>query len=401
MSSTTEQARVRAGIIVALLIAATTATAAVDPRLAPYLLRIEDGGPRDRVLNDMEAGLAAFEIGDLDSSAACFEDAIVNIESIYSESTGARQAQSLWFEEGRKEFKGEPYERVMAYFYRGLLHMMEGQGEDARATFTAGVAQDRFGAEEEYVFDFALMIFLQGWAARLRGDDVYARARWKEVAAILPAFVPPSPAANVLVVVETGRAPRKVADGVGHYQLKYRRGRDFQEAVVRLGAPFPAEALLAEDLFFQASTRGGRVFDGKLRAKAAHRQTASDIGMALGNEGSALSAVTTAGTSASNLAGAAQVLGSIALLYSSRVKPKADVRYWRTLPDTIHVFAIEADRASVDAMTAHYEDESGASVELPSVKVVRWIPGSPDQGIAWIRSRSALDVPLAPKGSDK
>ena len=47
------------------------------------------GGPRNRVLNQMRAGLAAFEAGADDIAAASFDDALNYIEAIYADNPTA------------------------------------------------------------------------------------------------------------------------------------------------------------------------------------------------------------------------------------------------------------------------------------------------------------------------
>ena len=39
----------------------------------------------------------------------------------------AKKARSYFSEESKKIFQGEPYERVMAYYYRGILYWMDGE----------------------------------------------------------------------------------------------------------------------------------------------------------------------------------------------------------------------------------------------------------------------------------
>ena len=39
----------------------------------------------------------------------------------------ARKARGYFHEESSKGFRGEPYERVMAYYYRGILYWMDGE----------------------------------------------------------------------------------------------------------------------------------------------------------------------------------------------------------------------------------------------------------------------------------
>ena len=55
----------------------------------------------------------------------------------------AREARGLFNEESVKTFRGEPYERVMAYYYRGILYWMDGEPDNARAAFRSAAVQDQ------------------------------------------------------------------------------------------------------------------------------------------------------------------------------------------------------------------------------------------------------------------
>ena len=90
------------------------------------------------VLNLMEIGAAAFHQGHYDLSKAALDRAIANIESVYADNEAAHRARSLWYEEGEKDFKGEPYERSMVFYYRGLLFLRDGDYGNARASSSPG-----------------------------------------------------------------------------------------------------------------------------------------------------------------------------------------------------------------------------------------------------------------------
>ena len=48
----------------------------------------------------------------------------------------------------------------MAYYYRGVLYLRDGDYENARASFKGGMLQDGFAEEEQNRSDFALLSFL-------------------------------------------------------------------------------------------------------------------------------------------------------------------------------------------------------------------------------------------------
>ena len=170
-------------------------------------------GQRNRVLNDMRLGLATFAMERNPLAETLFDDALQGIEAVYADNEEAKKSRKLFVKEQNKDFKGEPYERVMAYYYRGLLYMRAGDYENARASFKGGMLQDAFAEEEQYRADFALMPYLQGWAAHCSGNASLAAEDFKEFRDLNKDTPLPREHDTVLVLVETGAAPVKVSDG--------------------------------------------------------------------------------------------------------------------------------------------------------------------------------------------
>ncbi len=317
-------------------------------RLRPlYKLRLEEGR-RNEVLNSMQIGVAAMEAGENGLAEEAFDRALLRIEAIYAGSEEAAKARSLWFSEGAKDFKGDAYERSMAYYYRGLLYLWKGDFENARASFKGGILQDAFAEEKQYACDFALLIFLSGWASHQLGDRDKAGVAYAEVKKLRKDFKPPPWKSNLLLIAESGYGPRKVAAGEGFHEMRYRRGKGFRENRVlfrnRDGQEMPAYPM--EDIYWQATTRGGRAVDRILEGKAIFQKRTRQIGTTL----------TSAGAFTALLAGHNQMdgatlgvaaglgaLGAVSTIASINTRPHADVRYWKNLPDTVHVLTARAD----------------------------------------------------------
>src|SRR5882672_3923084 len=168
--------------------------------LHPHYAMVLVQGPRNEVLNHMRSGLAAYSLTELGAATQSFDRALQGIEAVYADNADAKKARQLFTRESYKDFKGEPYERAMAYYYRGLLYMREGDYQNARASFKGGVLQDAFAEEEQHRADFALLIFLEGWASHCAGDAGLARDSFAEVVKLKPDFTPPGPHDNVLVL---------------------------------------------------------------------------------------------------------------------------------------------------------------------------------------------------------
>ncbi len=323
-------------------------------------------GRRNEVLNLMEIGAQHFHEGRYTEAERAFDVVISEIESIYADNEAARRARSLWYEEAEKDFKGEPYERAMAFYYRGLLFLRSGDFDNARASFISGLIQDAFAEEEQHSADFALFLYLAGWAALQMGSPGLAEEHFEELRRFRPDFIDPDPEHNVLVVLETGTAPRKLADGVGHHELVYRRGRGFEEdraAFTYNGAT--VEAYPMEDIYFQASTRGGRPVDRIIEGQVQFKRTTGDFGTTLSSVSTnsvAQAWGAAAGGSAPGVLGGLTAISVGAMSLSAQANPRADTRYWERLPDTVHVMTFSADRGDPEQIiTAHFFDTSGRS----------------------------------------
>jgi len=356
----------------------------------PAFRRVIEGPANDRCLRLLEAALTSMDQGHYDLATRTFDEALTDIEAIYGTNANARRARSMWHNEGAKDYKGEPYERAMAYYYRGLLYLRDGEFDSARACFKAAVIQDAFAEEEQNRCDFALMLFLQGWACRGLGQEDLATEAFNEVRRLRPDFNPPPPQHNGLVIAETGTSPRKVADGVGHYQLKFRRGRGFLEkrAVAEMQATtLPLYPI--EDIYLQAATRGGRPVDCIVQGKAkfAHRTAAA--GTVLTDIGTAAMIASPALDSSVGTIGAALGLaGVVSQAVSISAKTRADTRYWRNLPDAVHVATFRMPPTSApETMSVRYLDEGGRPVL--GDQTAKFIRTGRTNGLIWVRSQSA------------
>lgn len=319
--------------------------------LQQYVTKLQAEGEQNRVLNQLEIGTRQLWAGDTVGAATAFDDAIEKIEMVYSGDPAVAKARSLWHEEGAKSFKGEPYERAMAYYYRGLVYLQKGDYENARAAFKQGQLQDAFAEEEQFQTDFALLLFLEAWASHLNGDAQLRDEALKYLKAMRPEFPGIEDGQDTLILVETGTAPRKLGDGSNHSYFVFRRGKGFKEnrAVIDLaGTEVPLYPM--EDIYYQATTRGGREIDKILMGKANFRQTAGGISDALANGSTVVSRMGASNTIAGIGAGLA-VVSAIAAFSS---KPKADTRTWLSLPDTIHVATISSKQRPAEKAVVRY-----------------------------------------------
>jgi len=361
------------------------------PSLLHYhYMRILREGRRNLVLNHMRAGLAAMELGEFDLAEESFDIALLNIESIYTDDENAAKARSLWYEEGRKDFKGEPYERAMAYYYRGLLYLRKGDYENARASFKGGLLQDAMAEQAIYQADFALLIFLEGWSSLMLGDWDMAEEAFQEVQKYRPDFVIPPRDHNVLLIAETGHGPQKIAVGRGGAALRFTQGYGFREDNVRFatgGTAFPGFPM--EDIFWQANTRGGRQVDHILAGKVQFQETNQAMGQTLTHLSLATLAMSPQfGDDAGIVAIVAGIIGLVGLgqqAVAERTQTRADTRYWENLPNRVHVATLNSTDRDQDLRVEFLKPNGRRIVNLDKETTITFVDDR--SGFAWVRPR--------------
>lgn len=342
-------------------------------------------GKRNLVLNHMRVGLAAMEAGRFDLASASFDLALGKIETIYADNEEAEKALSLWTKENIKDFKGEPYERAMAYYYRGLLYLVEGDYENARASFKGGMLQDAFAEDKQDRSDFASLAYLEGWASKCQGDEDLAKDSFVEAIGLNAALSAPKPDHNLLVIVETGQAPQKFSAGNSGEKLTFGRGRNSYGTKLKVGLAKETRIVgPAEDIFFQASTRGGRPVDSILAGKVNFKDNANTVGDGLLIAGTATLAAGNNRDTA--IAGAVIMLaGLIAKAAADAAKPDADIRAWDNLPNRVFLTSLTLSEGSASPV-ANVLDAAGNDFDLPI------IGGDDACKLSWGRNQSAFAI---------
>jgi tetratricopeptide (TPR) repeat protein len=293
---------------------------------------IAQGPARDKVLWQYRTAAAAMRKGEFELAKELLDDALLNLGGIVGDKS-ARQARSYFHGEDKKTFRGEPYERVMAYFYRGILYWMDGEPDNARACFRSALIQDTDTENNEYAADYALLEYLDGLATtKLGGDGSDAFKRAQAVARIVKP-PPYTPDANVLLFIEYGRGPTKYATGEYREQLRIRTTpTPVHNAVIKVDGR-QVKVGPYDDLDFQATTRGGRVMDHILANKAVFKSTTSTVGDAAIISGAVLATSQRGRNSAADEIGAGLIVaGLLSKIVSASTTPTADTRAWDNLP---------------------------------------------------------------------
>ena len=321
---------------------------------------ISEGPPRDKVLWQYRTASAAMRRGQFDIAKPLLDDALLTLGGVYGKDTEARKARGLFNKEARKTFIGEPYERSMAYFYRGVLYWRDGELDNARACFRSAEFEDSDAEKSEYKGDWVLPDYLDGLATtKLSGDGSDAFKRAKSVAKNinLPDY---NPQANVLFILEYGPGPEKYGGGQYDEQLRFRtRGSPVLSAQLKMDS-INLQVAPCDDLNFQATTRGGRVMDHVLANKAVFKGTTDTIGDAAIISGAILAGGRHGrrNSSADEVGAGLMLAGVASKLISAATTPEADVRAWDNLPQFISFASLKISPGE-HVVTVEFNDASG------------------------------------------
>lgn len=386
----------------ALLTAADSADAFASDKpeaLRPLYRSLFNDGTRNATLNDMRLGVAAMEIGDYARAEQSFDAALEQIETIYANNERAKQARSKFSKEAVKDFKGEPYERAMAYYYRGLLFLRAGDYENARASFLQGEYQTTVGEKEEYASSFPMLDYLAGWSSQCAGDTSRAQELYAVAQKSMPSLRAPSAGDNVLVVGELGSAPIKSAAGKHHELLQFEKANGDSETGVQFqlvadAANTALAAFEAGSVSYEATNRGGRAIQSILDGKAQFKSVTGAIGDAGAVIGTGVAEVGLLQND-SDMATVGLAVGLAGALFramADAAKPDADTRAWDNLPDSVHFSTVQrpAGAWQVSATYTGIEKHATASaLDAASGKC----------SLVWMRSKSALAVGEAAPGT--
>jgi hypothetical protein len=343
-------------ITIATLLLAGCATTPMAPRVPLTGDALIDGNaqlavalPKDRVLWEYRVAATAMRRGLFEEAREKLDDALAQAAANYGNvNSEAAKSRRMFRKESDKPFVGEPYERAMASFYRGIVYWSVGEPDNARALMRSAQLLDSDTQDKTYAGDYVLFDYLDGYASeKLGGDGSDALARSRASAKAQGRVTPPEydRKANVMLFVEYGRGPRKYAGGEYSEQLRFITDQSRARSAVLEVDGRTIKLPVYDDLNFQATSRGGRVMDHVLGNKAVFKGTTDTVGdVAL--VGAMVAASNTrrmdgsynrdAGNAALGLA----AVGLLSKLASSATTPEADTRAWDNLPQYLSFAAL-------------------------------------------------------------
>jgi len=377
-------------LLTAVVIALASAGCATTEKQQPVLTgdmmvdgpnAIAHGPARDKVLWQYRTAAAAMRRGQFDVAKRYLDDSLTTLQGIYGPDPNARKSRGYFHAEAKKTFIGEPYERSMAYIYRGILYRMDGEPDNARACFRSAEIEDSDAENHEFAGDWVLPDYLDGLASvKLAGDgsDALKRAQASAKSLKLPPY---DPKANVLFFFEFGPGPTKFASGKYAEELRFHTGpspvRSARFRVDSLNIPVAP----TDDVCFQATTRGGRVMDHILGNKAVFK-TATDIAGDVGIVGGAATLLAGGGRNATvNEVGAGLLaVGILSKIISSATTPEADIRAWDNLPHYLSFASLPLPPGSHSA-TVEFLDAYGQPMAFLTRTITFDVPPDKDKVI--------------------
>ena len=312
---------------------------------------------QDKNLWRLRVGLIALKQNQPAEAKALFDAAMPSAGQILQADASTRMAQSLFAPENVKGFHGEPYERAMGWFYRGLLYWIDGEPDNARACFRTAQLMDALAEKQQYRADWVLLDYLDGFISTKLGQDgstALERARTHADGTVLPDY---NSKANTFLFLQTGFGPVKKSGGDVGEALVYDGGHSDVARVRITVAGQTVEAPIYDNLTTQASTRGSRAMDLVLTRKA----NVKKIGDTVGDVGTVPGVVLVEYDETRDAGLALLGVGLVGKFIGNSVEPRADTRTWNNLPQHLSFAALQLPVGEYTA-TVEFLNASGAAL---------------------------------------
>lgn len=333
---------------------------------------------KDYALWKNQLGSAYLAKGDSEKALGAFLDAFYLMNNVTAFKELERGATSLVGAESNKAYKGDPYEKMYNSFYTGLLLLRKGDLENARAAFKNSILSDSDSEGDQYKSDEPLLYLFNSRVERLLGNDSLSDDLFKQA---VDAFLKSSPLTqdvfepemayvgqdptvaegplknfikrdyNVFIIIESGKGPVKGRSGqYGEKAFFWGEDTTIQEVGINIDGQNVSEKPLVADVYYQATTRGGRKMDSILKGKAQFKddaaQTANTMLEASNNmlqQGNQVRA-SNPYADTTGYAAAAGIMAFISMgsaIMSVATNPAADIRHWSLMPNKMWVYCIK------------------------------------------------------------
>ena len=318
---------------------------------------IAKASAQDKNLYRLITALHALKLGQTKVARELFDEAMPSAGQILKADASTRMAKSLFSPENVKGFHGEPFERAMGWFYRGMIYWMDGESENARACFRTAQLMDALAEKAKYRADWVILDYLDGFITTKLGKDgteALKRAQSNAGKNKLPDY---DKNANVLFVLQTGFGPVKKSGGDVGEELIYDGGYSGTQSIRITVKDQQVTAPIFDNLTHQASTRGNRAMDLILARKATVKKTADTIG-----DIGTIPGVVLMDFEDTQEAGLALLgVGLIGKFIGGSVEPQADTRTWNNLPQHLSFASLQLPAGKHQAII-QFLDASGTAL---------------------------------------
>ncbi len=323
--------------------------AQAEQALAPLIAKPS----KNYVLNNCQYGSCALAAGNLPQAEAAFLNA-QRIMSTVNTNTGSRVLGAVVVFEGVKVWKGQPFERAMAYYYLGLIFLIKGEYHNARAAFQNSLFRLRAYANSSHHLpaaqryariesNFVLGYFGLGVCYLKLGRQDLAKANFVRAEDLDPLITPIiqkmyRPETNALIFVDWGAGPKRRAAGAYGQQTVFTPTPQEAGPIPPISAwdnGHPIQGVENSDMvdtLALAQDKRWLTMDTIREAKAV-------IGTGMMAGGTAVAA-NSGGHSTQTWTGLG-IAGLGALVAASS---HSDTRYWRMLPRTVYVIPASLSR---------------------------------------------------------
>ncbi|MDP2928057.1 MAG: hypothetical protein Q8N80_04605 [Candidatus Omnitrophota bacterium] len=330
------------------------------------------GDPYEKVFNSFYVGILLYADNDLENALAAFKNGILcdsdvtgklyksDVALMYLMATRLellQKNQSMaddFFKQATEAFYlSHPDNRLLVSQKQGLLDDLDKKQKELLEKETKANIK-----LEQVINTLKAEIGKLEADIKLAGDKIEENNR-KIAINNLKDFI--NPDNNTLICVETGRGP-----------LKYQIGTYGEKTIFTI-KPYPAvgfsvtidnftqikaESFLKHnDVFYQASTRGGRVMDSMLKGKAEFKQTTADVSNVLSTMSQAYDPY-----------GVFSLLSFATGAVSNATNPYADARHWSLLPAELQIISLRLAPGTHQLQINAY-DSTGKTIESSKINV--------------------------------
>ena len=296
------------------------------------------------VLNNDRLGSSALAAYDLDTAESAFVRSYEVINSV-GVNDGGRSLGAALVSENIKVWKGEPFERAMVNFYLGVVYYMRHDYANARGAFENALFKLRDYGEgdqkdqyQNVESNFVLGYLMLARSYQQLGRPDLAQKNFDRVTSLRPdlaALADPefNQRANVVLIIDFGRGPQKVANADGAFV-------GFQPTPRQAG-PMPLPAVDVDGRRIDLRSRNLPPVDMLALGQDRRWESIDTIRAVKSVAGTALIGAGIGNAAFNRHADPAVTLGLIAGGILLKATSQGDLRQWEMLPRTVFVIPIQ------------------------------------------------------------